>query len=575
MAVALPFFLLIGLNFNFHLWAQTNSASDPCDFEVITNSCKVFDPEGPEKMTLPDGSTLFNLVALVRSSNDKLSKSELERKVAVEEKNSPEFLRLRQKLHQLLEEISSEKMHPRFRYYITNNFTEFIEVLFDPKKSIKNEIELPWPPANPKDNQMVSRKEVVSKLGALFQREQSEQLQTIYDEMKMLQVAARNLHAFVANKELLKKLPSGKQVLATKYFEFAKLRVLSLIKNGANDNQLSVAEKSLARKVSSVRLRSFDPQSELDEQNCTYGLPNAFYRAHDHTVTLCPAAYFLSDAAIIQVVSHEIGHSIAPCISQFGTFEIVSSKLISASQKLKGGFSQELNGDPHKRKIFLELLAINKTSNTTALPFPLLASEEALQYFIKNEIIKPEIPGVSQDEYPFRQVSQCLADKHGFRGVDRTELRRVASEVVKARLEYREPDYDANRDERQIIDAISKYPGCLSPSHRESQADEAMADWISSQVLADYLSGNPLKTPDERLGMVSVFAGLVCKQRYEAQREPNDTVATIFKSFMKDSLTSAESHPPSKRRIEKIIFGHPEIRKAAGCLPIKNLACQR
>ncbi len=551
------------------------SIEDPCNFEVITDSCKVFNPDGPDKIQLTDGSTLFNMVAMSHQEADKLSQSILKRKIAIEEKNSSQYLKLKQRVVQVLSDISNEQMHPTFRFYVANNFTEFIEAVFDKKRSVKPDIELPWPPENPQANKLVSHREVASRFTALLRQEQAEQFQLIFDEMKSLQRLAQNSLEATANENLIRELPSGKKQLAEKYFEFAKKRVISLIRNGLDETSLSQADQRIVRKITSVKLIEFDPKSDLYEQECIPGLPNAFYRPHDNTVTLCPATYFLSESAIIQIVSHEIGHAISPCLSQFGTYEIVSSKLVKAVQGGQRRIIQEINSDSNKLRMFRLLIAINKQSNMTAFPFPLLAGDEAVQYFIRKEIIKPEIPGVSPQQYPFQNVSKCLAVKHGFRGVDDKELRRIASEVVKTRLEYREPNYDANKDERQIVDALSKYPGCLNPEQRESQTEEAIADWISSQVLADYLSGNPLKTSEERLGLVSVFAGHVCKQRFEAQKESAETVSSIFKNVVKDTVISSESHPPSKRRIEKIIFGHPQIRKAAGCKPLRDIACER
>jgi len=549
-------------------------SGDPCDFEVITESCKVFDPGGPEKIILSDGSTMFNFVAMSQNESDKYFKAALIRKIAAEEKNSPEFLRVRQKLIELFNDVSSKKMSPKFKFYITNNFVEFIELLFDESRANKREIEIPWPPEIAETEKTVSLKEVVAKFGALMNPEQMEQIQSIYNEMKILQGTAKRFSAAKYNEELMKKVSPGKLSMVTKYFEFSKTRIIALISNGLSQENLTQADEALVRKVRTVKLAQFDSNSEDSREACQGGIPNAFYDSRYHSVTLCPATFFLSDTAIIQIIAHEIGHSISPCNSQFGTYEISSDKLIKAQRGIAGGAYREIGRDPNKRKMLMELLSINKKSNTTAFHLSLIANENVVQYFISKDILKPEIPGVKYDKYSFRNVVQCLSEKHGFRGVDEKEVRRIATEVSRARAEYREPSYNPQVDERQIVDVIMKYPECVSAG-KKSQADEALADWFSSKVLADYLTGNPLKNSQERLGMVSFLAALVCQQRYEGQKQDYESNASVFESINKDSSSFRESHPPSKRRIEKIIFGEPQIRKSAGCPMSREIACQR
>ncbi|MFM8313832.1 MAG: hypothetical protein ACKOA8_06065, partial [Deltaproteobacteria bacterium] len=302
--------------------------------------------------------------------------------------------------------------------------------------------------------------------------------------------------------------------------------------------------------------------------------PNGFYSNVDHSVSLCPISYFLPDVTLIYLLTHELAHSIGPCLSQFGTYEIRSDRLVNLGQSLLGGNPRELTKDPNRAVLFGKILEINQMTNVTAYQFPLFSSNSAMNYFIDKKVLRSEIPGVESLKYPFKKVLDCLSSKQGFRGIDANEIRKLASEVSSSRAKYREPSFDRATDERQIVDALSAYPGCISPE-KESQLDEAMSDWFAAKVLGDYLSGNFLKTQNERLAMVAILAGEVCWKRHQAKSHPNLSNLEILEQLSREQLWNGDAHPASKMRIEKIIFGEPNIRNALGCVPQRDLACER
>ena len=101
------------------------------------------------------------------------------------------------------------------------------------------------------------------------------------------------------------------------------------------------------------------------------------------------------------------------------------------------------------------------------------------------------------------------------------------------------------------------------------------SDWFAAKVLGDYLSGNFLKTQNERLAMVAILAGEVCWKRHQAKSHPNLSNLEILEQLSREQLWNGDAHPASKMRIEKIIFGEPNIRNALGCVPQRDLACER
>lgn len=556
------------------LYSQGPVSEDSCNFEALTKSCTVFNPEGPDSIEFKDGTSIPNIVAMENHEADSNFKDALSRKIASQEKNRPEFLRAKQKLITLLDEIKDDVIHPSFKIYITENFVEFFEGSFVIGNKYKTNLELPWPIQKPNGNRLVSPKEIVASFGSRITRDQFIQMEAIFTEMKLLQTYSQKTFSLASYEEAVKRITPEREKYVTKLFDFAKLRIVSLISDGKADTNLSPSEINLIRKVKSVKLKSFWRESSTPHKACLDFGANGFYEPKDNSVGMCPLSYWLPDAGVLDLISHELGHSIAPCLSQFGTYEINSTQLVKFTKGLVGGMSAQILKDPNKRALATELLAINEKSNITAAPLPLIASSSSIKYFIDKEILRPEIPGVEFANYPLRKAAVCLSDKHGFRWADEAEFKKIATEVTEARAQYREPAYDKKADIRQILDAFSKYPACVS-ADKHSQIDEAMGDWIASQVLGDYFEGNPVISDEQKLGVVGILALESCVRRFRAKNQVNDSITTIMANAESDHRLLEDSHPASKKRIDHIFLSQPKIRKAFGCPVRREIACER
>jgi hypothetical protein len=556
------------------LFSKVPAVEDSCNFETLTKACSVFNPDGSDLIEFKDGTAIPNIIAMENHEADSSFKAVLSRKIASQEKNRPEFLRVKQKLITLLDELRDDLVHPTFKLYLTENFVDFFEGSFIVGNRYKNNLDLPWPIEKPVGTKLVSPKEIVAKFGSRITREQFAQLEAIFTEMKLLQTYSQKTFSLTSYEEAVQKITPEREKYVAKLFDFAKLRIVSLISNGKTDRNLDSAENNLIRKVKSVKLKPFWRGAQKPHSSCLDFGPNGFYDSKDNSVGLCPLSYWLPDSGLLELISHELGHSIAPCFSQFGTYEINSSRLVKFTKGLIGGMSPEILKDPNKRALAAELLAINEKSNTTAFPLALIASSSSIKYFIDKEILKPEIPGVDFANYPLKKVASCLSDKQGFRWASEAEAKKIAFEVTEARAQYREPSYDKKADSRQILDAFSKYPTCVS-ADKHSQIDEAMGDWFSSQVLGDYLEGNPIVTDEQKLGVVGALAIESCLRRFRAKNQVNDSITNIMANADSDQRILEDSHPSSKNRIDRIFLTQPKIRKAFGCPARRELACER
>ncbi|MFM8316363.1 MAG: hypothetical protein ACKOA8_18955, partial [Deltaproteobacteria bacterium] len=443
---------------------------------------------------------------LARQLKDEKFQATLQKRAENRVKTKHEFLKLRQRLINLLNEIPDDRMHLTFKYYFTENFIELTEAIFNKENTLSNQIEIPWPMEKPASPKLVPRNEVIRRVSMALSQTQVIELQRLYEEMKSFQSLPGRTVASSLLEEAQRRVTPEREKYISHLVEFSKLRIKSLIAHGKSEKELNEAELNLIRKVNTVRLSPLKKESAISGKHCVGNLPNAYYTPRDHSIGLCPSVYLLPDPGVLVLISHELTHSIAPCTSQFGTYEINSDALVKSGQGLAGGLSREIMRDPNKRELVEHLLEINEKSNMTASALGLLSSEEAIKYFIDKKVLKPEIPGVKPDQYPFKQVVECLISKKGFRSFGESEIRNLASNVVKGRALYREVGYDPKLDERQIVDAFMKFPGCVDMDNH-GQLEEAFSDWVASKVLGDYLIGNRLDSDEEKLGMVAVLAG--------------------------------------------------------------------
>ncbi|MFM8314431.1 MAG: hypothetical protein ACKOA8_09115, partial [Deltaproteobacteria bacterium] len=61
---AYPFFIFLFwiLILDTALFAESSNSLDVCNFETVTKSCSFFNPEGPDKIELKNGTSVPNLV---------------------------------------------------------------------------------------------------------------------------------------------------------------------------------------------------------------------------------------------------------------------------------------------------------------------------------------------------------------------------------------------------------------------------------------------------------------------------------------------------------------------------------
>ncbi|MCB0365228.1 MAG: hypothetical protein KDD68_07555 [Bdellovibrionales bacterium] len=343
----------------------------------------------------------------------------------------------------------------------------------------------------------------------------------------------------------------------------AKATIENALLAGRREQELSTEERGQLTRIRKIEAKF---PSRFDGE-CQGEVGNAYYSSIDNTINICPQFMNYPSSSLITVIGHELGHAVDPCISQFAFWEI--------DEKMASTF--DINNPPEEAQkseerllIFSAVVGLSQISKVkeTSLPFEMMSSSpEDLRYLQDIGLLRLKAPGVPFTHYPLRDVYKCLTrpEGGGFREVTKEDLERMAEEVTQYRAEILGKGYRAKRDQMRIVEAFSRYPQCTGPA-KSSQMGEAISDWLGAEVLGAHLKGKKLKTNQERLAGIGVFAAALCEDRKIVSR-PLATDMDVMSAAAADWASHRGQHPPSARRINEVILRHPDVRESMGCGP--------
>jgi hypothetical protein len=314
----------------------------------------------------------------------------------------------------------------------------------------------------------------------------------------------------------------------TAIFEEAKVLTEKALEKRRTPENSEQIDKLLTR----VRTVGFTPPRpgqniyELSMIGCE--MPNALYQVNSHKLIICPQLLNLPDASLFGAIAHELGHAVDPCM------------LSLSFGKLDGG------------RFYMNKRGFDRDEEGTVLPS--LPNEKA----------------------PFNNVVSCLESNEsiGARTPGRDQLVGALDLVIKNSAF--DPRLSNKRD--LIASSYDKIKYCSFWTG--SQMQEAAADWMGAQTLAEKLSGlhEPARAKSYAFESQMVIMGLSCPQVKQANRlalrdldakiSPKCRQFRDLKFMLLDSPDIPEdTHPRSADRINRIIYAKPEIQKAMGCRP--------
>ena len=545
-------------------WEPSWAKAPSCDLDSITDDCKIFDGEKP--IRYPDG-TEIPMLAKPEPPNSKIVSNSRRRSTQAQEELALASKRLswevRQSILSHLREVNGYTLNNQAKLYLSNN-PELFDRLLDSSKSAE-EVIVPWPMSGatslveePKLERLpISRVKnfLQFNVSIMVRRRIKRELARL--EKLTDQGGGSFPYGYASLENTVSTRRKGDvQVLVTK----AKRKVEKILLAGRKVSDLSDEEKGLLIKIKDIK----PVFTAKNARQCRSEVGTAYYQISDNTIQICPQLVNYPDQALMAVIGHELSHPMDPCRSQLSYWKINS---LTASRLERMGPGKEITKSPARNQLFQLLVNMSTKMNIdrTTASFELSNSPEDIAYFEKIGLLDKISSGIPAKDYPLAEVYKCLTKSKGgsFREKDEKDLRKKAEEIVAYRSEVLGSSYNPKKDVEKIVEAFKRYPQCDGISNR-SQINEAVSDWVGTEVAADFIKGKKLETPNERLSAVGFYAILACLERRKMELS-QASVPEVVAAAKHDWELLNDSHAASARRLSKVYLNHPDIKKALGC----------
>ncbi len=376
-----------------------------------------------------------------------------------------------------------------------------------------------------------------------------------------------------------------------------------------SENILKSAQESLISILK--RKRNTQNQKAIDEmihrietvslnfQELPYGVegnfcpgPNAFYNPNTHSMNLCPQILELPEISLKTVIAHELGHAIDPCIITGDLKEynipINQNQMIANNNFKQGQQAQGIH------------FFTPATASIRTLPNLLVA--DVFESMNDNYITmalggnkKSTSTGIPISENPFSELINCLHSENSIKA-EKPDPDSISAEVNSFISTLEQQGYTAQTHPtlaqayttRQRLSTLFSQKGACSfiPGAGNSQIQEAFADWIAAEVVAQDISleNDSKKKKTRAFESMSLLLAMGCPSISPqlppmAQEMLNECNNLNNSSFISDNNILAmitnknqDPHPWEIDRINRIMMANPEICAALGCDNTSNKA---
>jgi hypothetical protein len=357
-----------------------------------------------------------------------------------------------------------------------------------------------------------------------------------------------------ANKDNQKKL-AEQSARTQKLFEKVRGQVVAVLEKRKTVRNSKQIDNMIAR-VKSVKFKTIDVagikppatiSSKLSELGCE--MPNAAYNLQDHTITICPQTMNMPEGALVGTLAHEFGHSFDPCSAALP-------------------YSKDGAVFPDWMNI---MVGMNKSKST--------------------------IDRISPKENPYASVISCLQEpksinvkipkKSDLQAAVDKKRKFLEGEMQEAQDEDQEVgeggesnSRGGNRDatfaaldqeDENINKYYDEYNGCPALSS-SILINESFADWISGETISDMAAALPAgKAKEFAFTSTGIFYSAGCSEVVDKVAEKAKALSSkcqAMKAFGEGSAGHEEEtmpHPDTARRVNRIYYAKPEIKKALNC----------
>lgn len=308
--------------------------------------------------------------------------------------------------------------------------------------------------------------------------------------------------------------------------------------------------------------------------------PNAYYNPLRHQISVCPQMLNYPKETLAMVLSHEMGHSIDPCMS--------SKKLVAF--KKEASFKSSLDKESMQKllengKIDKRLFSYRTKETDKQNDYIVDYVQEVEHGFTTMKPSDYQIvdQGYSSKTHPMAKEIACLTT---FRSIN---ARDNDSDEVAPMLKAQ---YEAIKNNPKSAIAVAHYKAqsenperadywkyCTLDQNSPVQTGEAYADFMAGEIAKERIQNYPkelrkAKSYEATAFILSDYCENRDRQRSlkminkELKKNGCAEMALSSKSFKQKITALFEpegAHPPSGERMDDIFLANPELTKNLGC----------
>lgn len=337
-----------------------------------------------------------------------------------------------------------------------------------------------------------------------------------------------------------------RQEQVKKLFSEAQQSILSVLRKGRSDENLSPEEKILIEKVKSVQLADFDSDVTKNSPDCQG--PNAFLNVVANQVHVCESVLFFPNRALIGLLGHEIAHSIDPCNCRMPDIKVDKEKL----RKFE---------DYDKNNDNLDLMKTLSAHNSIHTDIGFHFHDEKLyQKLIEEGILTKISDGIDIEKYPLQSQYNCLTKELNFRNLSKDDIEQSKKFVIdKTANEKSESDAEKATKQR-YLKALDKYSDCMGGVTHHTHMGEVIPDMFGALVQEKYIQDHPFEDEADKATSYWLI-GNYCSTQSKSSHA--SFAPGPFSNAMKRTLHAR--HPFVEDRINKIFLNLPGMEESFEC----------
>lgn len=419
---------------------------------------------------------------------------------------------------------------------------------------------LPWPINDPNASTKALDKNEIESIKAFYSSEQMMAINIFYQK-RAQKAAKKTSESLLSDDSLsLSGVTDKRRRRLDALVSDAKAKLIHFLKQGKNESQLSEEQKTLIKKIDTIKYNPGNDPMVQYSQDCIKG-PNAFYLPSEHSINICDSVANLPDSQLIFIIGHELGHAIDPCSSASALYSVDKEKMPSFAEN---------NSELIKSKEGLNFNALfgftgsNSSYSSSAVDIS-FRDKSIIQKAESAGLISLVKPGMDAKNYPFEKTRQCLIEKMNFVTVTKEDinLAKKNAESLFARNEKSMSDQDKQR----IESALNKSSQCigLGSADKQPETNEALSDVFGAAVLSQYLAEKPASSEKEKIAAISFFTANACTSESAIEKTSDAELLAVI------SAAKSIKHPFNIRRVNRIVSQFPGISESLGCNSADNV----